>query len=156
MALTVTFFVIATISFYLGYIKGKDTSKKEMINFNLEKLFKYAYKQEINPVTKDIYNLFTSHNGMKHFQMFPHYIKIPLLDLSIWSANGIEHRTIYAKGTNRFIFYQKYGKHVEAVNNSLNMGDKTILDKICREVIINELDFGSTILLEDEYNFEKQ
>lgn len=156
MGLTITFFVIATISFYLGYIKGKDTSKKEMIDFNLEKLFKYAYKQEINPVTKDIYNLFTSHNGMKHFQMFPHYIKIPLLDLSIWSSNGIQYRTIYAKDTNQSRFYQKYGKHVEAVNDSLNMGDKTILDKICQEVIINENDLVDTILLEDEYNFEKQ
>lgn len=150
MALTVTFFVIAIISFYLGYIKGKDTSKKEMIDLNFEKFFKYAYKEEIHPVTKDIYDLFISDNGMRHFQKHEHTIKIPMLGIEIWHKNGLVYREIY-KDSNKRMLFNLYGKTIEEINNSLNLGDKTILDRICREVIINENDLADTILLDSRF-----
>lgn len=150
MALTGTFFVLAIISFYLGYIKGKDTSKKEMIDLNFERFFKYAYKEEIHTVTKDIYDLFISDNGMRNFQKREHTIKIPMLGIEIWHKNGLEYREIY-KGSNERMVFNLYGKTIEEINESLNLGDKTILDKICQEVILNENDLADTILLDSRF-----
>ncbi len=152
MILFTTFLILGITCFYLGYIQGKHNTKKDLIDKTLESFFKYAYKEEINPVTKDIYDLFISDNGMRHFQKFEYVIRIPMLGINIWHRNNIEHREI-TETSNEIAIYNLYGKTIKEINDSLNLGDKAILDKICQEVIINQDDLANTILLDSRYKF---
>lgn len=153
LLLLLSYILLGIICFYFGYTKAKNIVKKEMTDLSFKRFFEYTYKQKINPVTQDIYELFISQDGIKHFQKGVCTIKIPMLDISIWAVNEVLHRRLYEKHTNENAIYKKYGKTISEINDSLNMGDKTILDKICKEVLINENDLADTILLDDKYKF---
>ena len=154
MALTSTFFVLGFIAFYLGYIKGKDVSKKKTSKLKFEEFFEYTYEYKINPLVQDVYNLFISEKGMKHFQYDGSCrLLIPILGICIWAENSTFHRELYVRGTDEIFLLYKYGKTIEEMNDSLNIGDKVILDKICKEVIIYSDDLKNTILLDKNYTF---
>ena len=75
-----------------------------------------------------------------------------MLGINIWHRNNIEHREI-TETSNEIAIYNLYGKTIKEINDSLNLGDKAILDKICQEVIINQDDLANTILLDSRYKF---
>ena len=145
MALTGTFFVITSIAFYLGYILGKKTMEESF----LKDSFEIDFNQDIHPTVKNVYDVFISHEGYKHFEEGVNTLKIPLLGLTIWTASDWSERDFLIGSCDENLTYKFYNKSIKAINEELTALDKKILDRIAKEIRINSQETASVLFLEE-------
>lgn len=145
MALLGTFFVITSITFYLGYILGKKTIEKTFFKDS----FEIDFNQDIHPAVRDVYDIFISYNGYKHFKEGVNILEIPLLGLTIWIASDWSQRDFLIGSCDEELAQELYGKSIKTINEELTALDKKILDRISKEIRINSQETASVLFLEE-------
>ena len=131
LAIVLTIAMFSAGFFMFGYIRGR----RQHFNINLSNLFKTKNNTKLHPITIEVFDMFKSHNGLRHFKQSYFCITIPLLGLSIWSENDIYDRQFYESECDTELTYKKYGKTIPEINYELSIADKTILDRICKKVV---------------------
>lgn len=140
LAIVLTIAMFSAGFFMFGYIRGR----RQHFNINLSNLFKTKNNTKLHPITIEVFDMFKSHNGLKHFKQRYATIEIPLLGLSIWNRNDIYDRQFYAEDCNNELIFKKYNKTISTINYELSMADKSILDRICKKVI----DYDKELMIE--------
>jgi len=135
--------LLTIIIFYLGFISGKNKTKKD----SMEEFFKSSYKEEIHPLVKDIYVLYTSMNGINHIIQHSEYVfSIPILGVSIYQSKFFTE--LFKTRCNEALLYKQYHQTLEEIEKSLNFADRTILEKIIENIRKANKEFIDKIFIE--------
>lgn len=121
--------IIAICSYLIGYNKGR--------KFNIKEFFDKKYYIKMNPLVKDIYVLYNSEDGLKHFIYKKEgLIFIPLLNIYlIYLFTEKDLLLNILPGINKKEeIYKIYGKTSKEISDSLNKEDLYILKKIITNI----------------------
>lgn len=121
--------IIAICSYLIGYSKGR--------KFNVKEFFDKKYYIKMNPLVKDIYVLYNSEDGLKHFIYKKEgLIFIPLLNIYlIYLFTEKDLLLNILPGINKKEeIYKIYGKTSKEISDSLNKEDLYILKKIITNI----------------------
>lgn len=121
--------IIAICSYLIGYNKGR--------KFNVKEFFDKKYYIKMNPLVKDIYVLYNSEDGLKHFIYKKEgLIFIPLLNIYLiylFTEKDLLLNILPNINKEKEI-YKIYGKTSKEIADSLNKEDLYILKKIITNI----------------------
>lgn len=121
--------IIAICSYLIGYNKGR--------KFNIKEFFDKKYYIKMNPLVKDIYVLYNSEDGLKHFIYKKEgLIFIPLLNIYLiylFTEKDLLLNILPNINKEKEI-YKIYGKTSKEIADSLNKEDLYILKKIITNI----------------------
>ena len=141
--LTIVCMIVTIIFYFIG--KGS-----KIIPISSEEILKQAIEAQkfhnaLNPIVKDIYTLFVSKNGPKHFQeKFCHIMVNGGMNIEFWSANDYYNRKFISIPIKTLKYYNMT---LEELNKSLSIADKKILDYIANAIITNNKEFLSRLFI---------
>ena len=121
--------IIAICSYLIGYNKGR--------KFNVKEFFDKKYYIKMNPLVRDIYVLYNSEDGLKHFIYKKEgLIFIPLLNIYLiylFTEKDLLLNILPNINKEKEI-YKIYGKTSKEISDSLNKEDLYILKKIITNI----------------------
>ena len=121
--------IIAICSYLIGYNKGR--------KFNIKEFFDKKYYIKMNPLVRDIYVLYNSEDGLKHFIYKKEgLIFIPLLNIYLIYLFTEKDLllNILPNINKKEEIYKIYGKTSKEISDSLNKEDLYILKKITTNI----------------------
>jgi len=121
--------IITTCSYLIGYNKGR--------KFNVKEFFDKKYYIKMDPLVKDIYVLYNSEDGLKHFIYKKEgVIFIPILSvylIYLFTEKDLLLNILPSINKEEEI-YKIYGKTSKEIPYSLNKEDLYILKKILTNI----------------------
>lgn len=121
--------IIAICSYLIGYNKGR--------KFNIKEFFDKKYYIKMDPLVKDIYVLYNSEDGLKHFIYKKEgIIFIPILSvylIYLFTEKDLLLNILPSNNKEEEI-YKIYGKTSKEISDSLNKEDLYILKEIITNI----------------------
>ena len=145
MIILFTFFLIFLLAYYLGYNFGKKFMKELMLENSIE----VDFNHEVHPIVSNIYDIFISKGGYKHFKENSHSIEIPMLGLVLKTSFDWSNIEFIESECDIDLVYDLYNKPINIINAELSASDKKILYKIVKEIYINSQETASVLFLEE-------